>query len=465
MIFMDLQKITLGTTQAQPATPDYSIASLNDVVNITKSIIDRQGYYVDDYSMVANTTVSVFIEVTNIFNETIYGINITSPESDLSSMEGNYDEDWFTFTGSTEKNVSSLDPDQSTNITYMVEPHKTGHFTFQPSNVTYAFVNGTTQYLLSDDITFHVYRYGPSLVLNKRLVIDGERTVNGRIAIDGNFTIEIVITSYYLEEIAIIANDTAPGDPSIFDYDNSSLNDYTENIGTNETFLYSYKVTALENGTFTIPAGSATARFSNGTEFDFTSNNVELKVYVPIYTGDDWTRKVPLLSVKKVFIFDGARNNSISMYNNSLETITIEINVTNHGIVTAYNLSLTEFTYREWVFTTIGVENWFIPSLAQNETFIANYTLTPKIIGDFQIRPLEVSYSYINQKTLLAEKNNKIYSNSLEILIEEYVPQESKSAQKWATFGLTAGIISLAVIPTVVTFFLYRRRRKRQKGT
>jgi len=58
-----------------------------------------------------------------------------------------------------------------------------------------------------------------------------------------------------------------------------------------------------------------------------------------------------------------------------------------------------------------------------------------------------------------------IYSNTLEIEIELDEPIISKSIEWWITVGISFGILLLAVIPTIITFVIYRSRRKTQKGT
>ncbi|MCK5185268.1 MAG: hypothetical protein KAQ95_13240, partial [Candidatus Heimdallarchaeota archaeon] len=67
--------------------------------------------------------------------------------------------------------------------------------------------------------------------------------------------------------------------------------------------------------------------------------------------------------------------------------------------------------------------------------------------------------------TLLWEVEYYIYSNTLEITIKIDEPIIQKSVEWLITIGISFGILLLMIIPTVITFVIYRNRRKTQKGT
>jgi len=146
--------------------------------------------------------------------------------------------------------------------------------------------------------------------------------------------------------------------------------------------------------------------------------------------------------------------------------VTIIINITNAGVVPALNIRVSEPVYNDWVFETKGVpEVWFIGNLTKGQSKTLNYTIFPLINGIFKIEPTTVTYDYQNQETLLLEKNNKLYSNILEIEIEEFISDPDLRAEWWISIGISVGVIFLAVIPLIISIVLYRRRRPTQKGT
>ncbi|MHA1188469.1 MAG: hypothetical protein ACTSSK_16690, partial [Candidatus Heimdallarchaeota archaeon] len=96
---------------------------------------------------------------------------------------------------------------------------------------------------------------------------------------------------------------------------------------------------------------------------------------------------------------------------------------------------------------------------------VVNYTITPKILGKFNIERTQVLYDFQNQYDLLMEEGYTIYSNIIVLTIEDFIEIRDLTVQWWIVVGISFGIVLLAVIPTIVTFVTYGRRKKIQKGT
>ncbi|MBD3190913.1 MAG: hypothetical protein GF308_09730 [Candidatus Heimdallarchaeota archaeon] len=436
-------------------------------INISKNILTINGT-TDYYRTTVNNTFSVVIEINNNATEAIYNVTVNNPEQNVSQMNPLYQMEWFTITGELEKNWSSIGVGETVNYTLDITPHHAYNYTFTGTTVYYSWENGTQEESTSNAIIFEVYEEGPSLKVEKEVRVSGEEefSTEGRLPIEGNMTIRITITNYYYEPVNVTMIDSNPN-ATAFSYNTTQLSANVTLLKTNETFSFSYRVQALEKGNYQFDqcALNITLVNSNETIELFAGDSLSIEVYEPIYTGPDWTKRVPLITVKKYFLIDGKQNKSYMMYNNSIEPITIQINITNSGIVTAYNITLKEQLYKDWVFETSGVENWSIPSLSQGEYYLFNYTIVPQILGTFKIEPTEVTFDYINQRTLLPETNSTAYSNILEVLVVTPPVKETKSRQWWIIVGLSSGVLLLAIIPFIIAFYRYKGRKKTQKGT
>jgi hypothetical protein len=417
-------------------------------------------------------TFSINIFVDNIGSVALTGVNVTAPESDLEAI--GYENEWFTFSGgSPNRELGDIGIGGDASYVYSVTPHRVGTYTFGGSNVTYS--NGTHDlYYITNSLTFKVYEEEPSVKLEKILFIEDEETTDGRVKRDREFYIRIRATNYFYEPVNVTINDAYPGDPSDFTFNDTllDLDHVLGEIASDASETFQYNLSALTNDTFVIPLCDGTYNFiGNLTKELIFSNTVNLLVYDPIYEGNDWTKRVPMLSISKYFQVEDEEGNLINRtelhYTNaSIEVVTIIVNITNAGIVDALNILIIEQVYNEWVFITDGVPFIGEPfNLTQSESRVFNYTITPIIVGEFKIEPTEVTYEYINQENLLLETDQKLFSNILEIVITYYTSPPDYTIEWWATIGISLGIVAFVAIPLVVTIVMYRNRRRLQKGT
>jgi hypothetical protein len=428
-----------------------------------------------NYSYVGETF-TVKIEVSNFGSQDIYGVNVTSVESNVTEL--GYNKHWFDFPGNDPSGQIGYLPPGTDDLSYTITPLSAGTFTFPGSNITYS--NGTRNfYVLSNPITFIVYEEPPSVVVEKTILFEGdEYSTNARVKKEREFFIKINITNYEYENVNVTAIDNPPGLPTEFLYNETLLSRNFSVINTLSSGIYQYSVYANLTGDFVIPNFNITY-FIEGIptpEISENSNQIELEVYEPIYEGNDWSQKVPMLSVSKYFQWfdptigeDGLLVNEtkIEFTNETENTITIMLNITLHNNVSAFDVSIQEPVYNNWVFETEGVPiAWGPFNLTENDNnIILNYTITTKILGIFKIEPTIVTYSYINQETLLEETDNILYSNVIEVKIKAFIPERDLTSEWWATIGISLGIVALVAIPLVVTFVMYGKRRRIQRGT
>jgi hypothetical protein len=439
--------------------------------DFSKEIIMPNGTSTTYYRMVVNTTFQIRLTLENSFNETIYNVTLNCPENNVTTINPEYQNDWFTFNG-IDRNWSavlweSISPGDSKNFTFQVTPHHLYNYTFSGTTAIYNFVNETSRSVTSNDIYFEVYEEPPQIKVEKKLVAaEDEEPVDDRVAVDRNVSVQITVTNLLYQQVNVSINDVAPGNVTAFNFTVSQLSANTSYLAINQSYSYSYEIQALQEGVYVLQEAEVVVTLMNTTKKYFISNTVTITVYTPLYDGDDWRKKVPLITVQKTLITqDGEYLKTIEMRNDSIELVTIQINITNRGSVTASNITVEEQVYREWVFITDGVENWSIIELKTNESYVFNYTIIPKILGNFKIEPTAVNYNYINQRTLLPEENHKVYFNLLEISIIYVEEEPNKSLQWWATIGMSFGVVVLAVVPFIITIYLYRNRRRTQKGT
>ncbi|MHA1530387.1 MAG: hypothetical protein ACTSR6_00135 [Candidatus Heimdallarchaeota archaeon] len=449
----------------------------DEQVGVTKNMVrSNDSALVDNYIAYIGETFDVNIEITNYAVQAIENVSLVSPEWNLSALL--YSENDFTVAGDYNKSWSIINSATAESATYTISPLVVGTFVFPDSNVTFTYSNGTDSFSLSNSITFRVLEQDRSLRVEKFILVSaedggsGEEEVDARIKVEHNFTVIIRIRNFFHQEINLTSLDNEPYNSSSFVYNTTHFAANTSYLGIDETFEYSYEVHSLFTGDFLFPNCTVTYDLLEDLIFGIEeiSNQVSLEVYEPIYEGDDWTLKVPMISITKYFLIPNENGTlekriKIEQLNTDIATVIIELNITNLGIVTAYNLTIIEQVYNDWVFETEGVNPWFNYSLSQGESAIYRYNITARLLGSYKIEPTEIEYEFQNQETLLWEKEYYIYSNTLEITIKIDTPIISKSLEWWITFGISFGILLLAVIPTIVTFVIYRNRRKTQKGT
>jgi hypothetical protein len=441
----------------------------NEFIEVTKLIRNQSGQLVDDYYTYIGQNISVVIEITNNSPEDITNVALTSPEANISQMNPSYQDEWFTFYGSVENNWTTtvLSTGASLNLTYNMtvhEPRQTYEFT--PSNVTFIWVgNSSKEYSLSNLLTFHVYAESPKVRVEKSLIIREEETIDGRIAVNYTFTIQIRLTNYYYGTVSAVFNDTVfQSAPTNFTYSGEDSYYSLRDIPTGASDLLQYEVVGKEFGEFELDTCVVNATLPDDSFRQFSSNRANVTIYKPIYDGNNWSKKVPLLSVEKYFQIEGEQYISYEMFNNSISTVTVIINITNNGIVDAYDLFITEQEYSNWVFDTVGIETWYVAKLAYGESASFNYTITPKILGTFTIEPTKIEYGFTDQFFIENVTGYVTYSDIIEITLKEYIPVVQKTQQWWIAIGISIGVLTLSGIPLAVTFYTYRKRRKTQKG-
>jgi len=444
--------------------PKNDISAQGVELEVTKSIYSGGSPYVY-YESYIGDTFKVKIEYENVGILPIYNLSITSPEANITGNFPEYEEDWFEFSGEMEKNITVLPIGVPFAIEYFITPKHQGNFTFTESMINYTY-NDLDEYSLSGDISFIVYKTEESIVVEKYLVIEGVEYQDGRAAIETVIQVKVKITNFYNEYVNLSITDTAPGDNETFTFNETKLLGTHNFLGPNETYSgFTYDLEPLVDGNYIIPKCTVFGDLEFGNSTSNDSTTVNLEVFTPIYDGPDWTLKVPLLTVEKSFYVDGEKLFTLEITDNILEPIMVQINVTNHGVVLAQNLFIYEEAYSEWVFDTRGLQVWDFLTLNQSESYICNYTITPKILGKFNIERTEVIYDFQNQYDLLMEEGYTIYSDIIVLTVVEYEEEPSYTTQWWIAIGISFGVILLAVIPTIVTFVTYGRRKKIQKGT
>jgi len=449
----------------------------DEQVGIVKNMVrSNDSALVENYITYIGETFDVNIEITNYAVQAIENVSLVSPEWNLTALD--YSEDDFTLSGDYNKSWSIINSASADSATYTISPLVVGTFVFPASNVTFTYTNGTFSFSLSNSITFRVLEQDRSLRVEKFILVSvedggsGEEEIDARIKIEHNFTVIIRIRNFFHQEINLTSIDNEPFNSSSFVYNATHMAANTSYLGIDETFEYSYEVHTLFTGDFLFPNCTLTYDLLEDLIFGIEeiSNEVSLEVYEPIYEGPDWELRVPMLSVSKYFLIPNANGTlekriKIEQLNTEIVTVIIEINITNTGIVTAYNLTIIEQVYNDWAFETEGVNPWVNSSLRQGESAIYRYNITAKLLGSYKIEPTEIEYEFQNQETLLWEVEYFIYSNTLEITIKIDEPIIQKSVEWWITIGISFGILLLMIIPTIITFFIYRNRRKTQKGT
>jgi len=470
-----------GITNTIAATNPGNIVPLltpeDEQVGVAKNMVrSNDSALVQNYISYIGETFDVNIEITNYAVQAIENVSLVSPEWNITDI--GYTEDDFILSGDFNKNWSIINSASAESATYTISPQVVGTFDFPASNVTFTYTNGTFSFSSSNSITFRVLEQDRSLRVEKFILVttedggSGEEEIDARIKMERNFTVIIRIRNFFHQQINLTAIDNEPFNSSSFVYNTTHMAANTSYLEIDETFEYSYEVHTLFTGDFLFPNCTVTFDLLDDLIFGIEeiSNEVSLEVYEPIYDGDDWTLKVPMLVVSKYFLIPNVNGTlekrvKIEQLNTEILTVIIEINITNIGAVTAYNLTIIEQVYNDWAFETDGVNPWFNSSLNQGESAIYRYNITAKLLGSYKIEPTEIEYEFQNQETLLWEVEYYIYSNTLEITIKIDEPVIKKSVEWWITIGISFGILLLAVIPTIITFVIYRGRRKTQKGT
>ncbi|MFW9923904.1 MAG: hypothetical protein ACFFDW_11525 [Candidatus Thorarchaeota archaeon] len=466
------QNFTLGAFDTGNASEN--ITPNSELVQVTKKIVAANGTLLEFYRTYLEDTFTVIIEVYNSAAEAIYNVTFTTPEVNVTAIDPSYNNEWFTIQGDLEMNESSILAGQSKSISFTITPHQTGEFIFDvATNVTYAWGDETPDFSLTNDISFIVYEEGEGVRVEKFWVIGGSETIDGRAKWNSTINVKIIVTNFYYKVINVTINDKALGENFI--YNETKLSTTKDLLDIGESYSYSYEVrpqlpTGEDIYDYTIGRCNVTGILSNSTIVpQEQSNRIYLEVYRPIYDGDNWTLKVPMISIEKYFVIinedlEKEYLNKLEVYNQTAEPIEIFLNITNVGIVGAFDIKIYEDEYRDWVFETDDLEVWEINELNQGDVVNFTYTITPKIVGVFKIESTELKYSFENQETRLNETNWVVYSNMIELTVKQYIPEVSYKTQWWIAIGLSIAIIFVAIIPTVITFVIYSRRKKVQKG-
>lgn len=452
----------------------------DEQVGVAKNMVrSNDSALVENYISYIGETFDVNIEITNYAAQAIENISLVSPEWNLTAL--GYSEDDFTVAGDYNKSWSIINAATAESATYSISPLVVGTFIFPESNVSFTYTNGTDSYTMSNSITFRVLEQDRSLQVEKLILVSvpnggsGEEEIDARIKNNRHFQVIIRIRNFYHQMINLTAIDNEPLNSSSFVYNSTHLMANTSYLDIDETFEFSYDIQAgNDTGIFVFPNCTVTFDLLDDLIFDIEeiSNEANIEVYLPLIDDDaPWELRVPMLAVSKYFLLPNETGDNlipflkIEQLNTEIVTIIVEINITNIGVVTAYNLTIIEQVYNDWAFETDGVENWFNASLNQGESAIYRYNITAKLLGSYKIEPTEIEYEFQNQETLLWEEGYFVYSNTIEITIKIDEPEISKSVEWWITIGISFGILLLAVIPTTITFVIYRNRRKTQKGT
>ncbi|NHJ49860.1 MAG: hypothetical protein FK733_18855 [Asgard group archaeon] len=475
ILYSSKDLITNAAVEEPPViiyTPNYSDVS---AVKTISHGAEALGLGVSGNNSYVGETFTITIDVANFGTEDIYEVNVTSVESNVTAL--GYYSGWFDFPGDDPSGYIGYLPGPGANDTsYTITPLLAGIYTFPGSNVTYS--NGTNYfYVISNPITFTVFQEPPSVVVEKSVLFESDEFINGRVKDNREFFIQINITNYYYVDINATAIDNPPGSTDDFDYNETLLSHNFTEIDSLDSGIYQYNLSAKNVGDYIIPKFNLTYYIEGDPlpYIDAQSNEIILEVYHPIYEGDDWTLKVPMLSVSKYFQWNDTtkeengllvNETKLEFTNETEHTILIILNVTNSGNVSAFDIEVREPVYNNWVFETDGVlDPWPLFNLTKGQSKLLNYTITTKIIGVFKIEPTEVTYSYINQETLLVETDNVLYSNIIEVKITEYVPDRDLTSEWWTTIGISLGIVALVAIPLIITFVMYGKRRRIQRGT
>lgn len=151
--------------------------------------------------------------------------------------------------------------------------------------------------------------------------------------------------------------------------------------------------------------------------------------------GDPPETIIPTLSIQKWV------SNTDVLVN---EKITVYVNITNYGRAYAFNLSIDEPIFSDWVISDlIGWDEYEWLQVGQGGSIFYQYTTTITLEGEFLIQETVIEYEDINGSRYKARST----SIALTVSEVERVAERATLDEKWVViFQLTTGLIFIPLV-------------------
>lgn len=200
--------------------------------------------------------------------------------------------------------------------------------------------------------------------------------------------------------------------------------------------------------------------FVNGSNIVINNNNVQkaqelgrnyYRPYLAINDTNDTLPSRPLLAIKKVINVTELE---------PLQWIRIDLNITNIGNRTAYNLSITEPNFEEWAVSTFNLTKQKYIQVEINASFVYTYYIQPLVEGNFTLEATEINY--YDENSVMYKSYSQRYS--LHVILPENV--EVIDSEKWLNlFFFVLGIIGVFTAIIIVDLFAIQKIHKRRRSS
>ncbi|MFX1513351.1 MAG: BatD family protein [Promethearchaeota archaeon] len=120
----------------------------------------------------------------------------------------------------------------------------------------------------------------------------------------------------------------------------------------------------------------------------------------------------------------------------------IYVTITNFGDATAFNVTLTEKFFPDYLFNSTGPENITFQRIANGSTCYYSYELIPQKEGIYEILPTKVTFFDEEGFSYTAESNN------LTIEVETKEPTHIDYQEKWLIIGIFICVLSFVILGT-----------------
>ncbi len=124
------------------------------------------------------------------------------------------------------------------------------------------------------------------------------------------------------------------------------------------------------------------------------------------------------------------------------EPFNVFVRVKNFGNATAYNITLTDEFFPDYLFNTTGFEEVTVHQIINGSTFYYGYELIPLKAGIYNIPATQMMYYDDGGNSYTAE------SNDVGIEVKEIEPPSIDSQENWLIIGAFLGIFSILILST-----------------
>lgn len=173
--------------------------------------------------------------------------------------------------------------------------------------------------------------------------------------------------------------------------------------------------------------------------------------YLALNDTNDTLPSRPLLAIKKVINVTELE---------PLQWIRIDLNITNIGNRTAYNLSITEPSFEEWAVSTFNLTEQKYIQVEINASFVYTYYIQPLLEGNFTLEATEIKY--YDENSVMYKSYSQRYS--LNVVLPENV--EVIDSEKWLNlFYFVLGIVGVFTTIIIVDLFAIQKVHKRRRSS